>query len=115
MSLVGLLSDRATIRRASDGTADTHGRPAKTWADLATGVPCRKTALSRRERGEEQFGQTRSEIAGCGIIFNAGQDVRATDHVVIDGVTHELVRVLPLSKARNGQAHHIECMARAIQ
>ena len=49
MSFSAQADELVTIRRFSEGVADSRGHPVQTWADLATGVP-----VCRREMGGEE-------------------------------------------------------------
>lgn len=88
--------DTCTIQRATE-TSDGDGTSAS-WDTLASGVSCR---LSR-------FGQGGgSEALGAGMAVRAsaqrrirlpaGQDVRTSDRIVLNGVTYEVVDVPKIS------------------
>ena len=95
MSILSLLVDRATIRRATRA-ASSAGDIALGWTDVATDVPCRLETLEARERQNE--GGT--VLVSClRATFAGDTDVRpargasGADLVVVDSLRYRVAGV----------------------
>ncbi len=91
-----LLADTCTIRRAALSRT-AQGGIRQTWADLATGVPCRLDVL----RGLQITASNEKEIDGAlGVVLDYtlyvrhDQDITEKDRVVLGGHTFEVQAVL---------------------
>jgi len=109
MSFSTLLSNTCTIRRKSLGAADAHGHAVETWADNATGVPCRLVAAGGNEKQRDEL----IVIADYRLICGADVDVTERDRVEIASVEYD---VLLVASVYGGAAvHHKELQLRMVR
>lgn len=104
MSLAGLLDKTCTIRRVT--RTNTGPEPGETWADSATGVPCRISMLRAFE-----VAQMHNAMAVTHRLYLPyGTDITNDDRVIIDGDTWhvEMVNGDPGSRQ-----HHVEALIKA--
>ncbi len=102
MSYTDLLISTCTIRRFSEGAADTYGVRVKTWADSLTDQACRLMDIEGRE---VRIGA--EVVVADHKLFLGDVDVTERDRVLLNGFTYEVVMV---SVRQNGIGlHHKEC------
>ena len=98
MSYRSLLPMTCTIRRYTEGAQDTYGHPAQTWANLATGVPCRRmNAKGYETKADEKT----VVVADYLFFFDKGQDITERDRITtlklagtaVDTATYEVLKV----------------------
>lgn len=107
MSFSTWLNTTCTIRRFTEGAADDYGQPAKSWANLATGVLCRLEPTS----GKEIWIDKQLVISNFTLFLLPAQDVTEKDEIVLGGETYN---VLLVSDAA-GHGHHQELALQAIR
>ena len=111
MSRRSMLRSRCTIKRPTV-TVSAKGIPQKSFADVASSVPCLK---------QDKIGRTANTANGIVIDFDTliflppTTDVRPSqgnasnpDQIVLDGVTYTVQAVTE----RSGHAHHLTCYAK---
>ena len=103
MSFESLLNATATIQRATK-TKDSLSGVVETWADNATGVPCRVVQLSGRE---QQLRGAEGVISSHRVFFKLAVDVTEKDRVVVADLTYDVNFVSPTSKP-----HHLEVLVK---
>lgn len=84
------LIETCTIRRAA--TSRTSGGTSATWADLATNVPCSVQPFGGASEAEGQRGGI-AATSSWRIRVPYGQDVTASDRIVVGGRTFEVESV----------------------
>jgi head-tail adaptor len=91
-----LLADTCTIQRA-DETPTAQGGIHQTWADLATGVPCRLDVLRSlqiRAGSETLINAAPGVVLDYTLYVKVEQDISAKDRVIVGGQTFEVQAVL---------------------
>lgn len=105
-----LLNQRCDIWRYSEGSADGYGHLAKTYAELATSVPCRL----REAGGKETWADDKTVVPADYIIYlPRNQDVTERDRIVLDSITYDVLRVQH-TRARRRE-HHLKLFMRAVR
>jgi head-tail adaptor len=91
-----LLASTCTIQRASESRT-AQGGVRQTWADLATGVPCRLDVLRGlqiRASNEEEVNGALGVVLDYMLYVKHDQDIAEKDRVVLGGHTFEVQAVL---------------------
>lgn len=114
MSLLSMLRNRCTILRPTI-TVSAKGIPQKTFATVASSVPCLK---------QDKIGRTNNTANGIAIEFDTivflpvGTDVRPSqgtashpDQIVVDGAKYTVQAVTE----RSGHAHHLTCYLKGFR
>jgi len=105
MSYTGLLPQTCTISRYTEGAADAYGHPVQTWADLATGVSCRRM----NAKGYETKADEKTVVVADYVFFlKKGQDITERDRITtlklagtaVDSATYEVLKVNAILGAR---------------
>jgi hypothetical protein len=109
MTLLGLLSRRATIYRYGGGADDAHGNPTRTLQETATAVPC---ALEQIEPRELLIGRE-SYLATYRAAFLAGVGLDGGDELEVDGARYEVIGEPSRGHTPRGE-HHVEALLREI-
>ena len=108
MSYTSLLIDSCTVSRYTEGTRDSYGKPARTWADHLTAQACRLTTPTGRE---VQVGV--EVVIADYLLFMQDVDVTEEERIISGGVTYEILLV----KIRQDGVddHHRELFLRTIK
>jgi head-tail adaptor len=93
MSLIGLLTQRATIQRWTR-TVDDYGEIAPSWSDSSTDVPC----LVQQKNGRVAMGDAGREYEFSAVgFFRPGVDIQPQssddsdgDRIVVDSGTYQV-------------------------
>ena len=118
MSYNGLLPQTCTIRRYTEGAQDEYGHPAQTWADLATGVKCRRM----NSKGYETKADDKTVVVADYIFFfKDGQDITERDRITtlalagtaVDTYTYEVLKVDPILGRK--KEHHREVQVQVVR
>jgi hypothetical protein len=103
MSFAGLLINSLTVKRWTNGIADTYGNPTKTAVvpDPYIGAPCRISYPRGR-----QVQQGTEVVPVDAVLFTEILTVTEADKAEVDGVLYDILFVADL---QNGTAdHHLE-------
>lgn len=109
MSYTGQLFQTVTRQRFGATVKDSYGN------DVPTGVPTEATYKGRLDPGKQDEITTGRDtlVSDATLYIEPGADVAATDRVVVDGQTYEVIgkpRQIPGARA----VHHPEVALRAI-
>lgn len=110
MSFDGLLINTATVRRFTEGAADSYGNPVKTWADVVglIDIPCR---YSEPKNNEIKVG---AEVLIYDLdLFLNDVVVTVQDRVILNSETYE---ILGVKDRQDGTGkHHKELAIRTVR
>ena len=112
MSFDSLLKDTCTVRRFSEGVADSYGTPVKTWADYLTGEACRLQASGSISGGQE-FKVGAEVVVADNRLYIGLVDITEQDRVVINSITYEILLVENFADAATNQ--HKRCWLKVVR
>lgn len=102
MSFEDFLNQSGALERFTEGAADGYGHKPKTWAPLASAVPCRLSGLSK---GQE-FKVGSETVLSTHVLFLEPRDVTERDRWVLEGRTYNILLVRPIREVSG--VHHLE-------
>lgn len=110
MTLIGLLTQTATVKTAPGTTTDVRGNAQVDWSAAATATyPCRLEPMSSAEEGYDRY----TEVAEMRLFLPPSAALTGRDRVAVSGVTYEVIGTPLVEQAPRGP-HHIEAHLRVI-